>query len=79
VFPRLAHRLVRFNQSYHLPEHVACARESVATLPVNLCHVHELKLASLVHGGGWQELESFLDFGRLGVGEEDEGLEFGSI
>jgi hypothetical protein len=26
-----------------------------------------LKLASLVHGGGEQELESLLEFGRLGV------------
>ncbi len=45
------------------------------------CHVHKLKLAkarvyALVHGGGWQELESLLDFGRLGVEEGDEGLEF---
>ena len=35
------------------------------------------KLASLVHGGGWQELESLLDFGRVGVEEGGEGLEFG--
>ena len=45
------------------------------------CHVHKLKLAkarvyALVHGGGWQEVESLLDFGRLGVEEGDEGLEF---
>ena len=31
---------------------------------VNLSHVQELKLARLVHGGGWQELGSFLDFDR---------------
>jgi hypothetical protein len=30
-------------------------------------NVQQLKLASLVHGGGQQELESLLDFGRLGV------------
>ena len=31
------------------------------------CKVQKLKPASLVHGGGWQELESLFDFGRLGV------------
>jgi hypothetical protein len=36
-----------------------------------------LKLACLVHGGGQQELESLLDFGRLGVEERGEGSEFG--
>jgi len=30
-----------------------------------------------VRGGGWQELESLLDIGRLGVEEGGEGLEFG--
>jgi len=30
-----------------------------------------------VHGGGWQELESLLDFGRLGVQQGSEGLELG--
>jgi hypothetical protein len=44
--------------------------------------VQELKLAqarvsALVHGGGWQELERLLDFGRLGVKEGGEGLEVG--
>ena len=33
----------------------------------NFCNAHKLKLASLVHGGGWQKLESLLDLGRLGV------------
>jgi len=49
--------------------------------------VQELKLASLVHGASQQELESLLDFGRLGVPvlrpyrtkceEGGKGLEFG--
>jgi hypothetical protein len=29
-----------------------------------------------MHGGGQQELEILLDFGRLGVEEGSEGLEF---
>ena len=40
-------------------------------------HAHKLKLASLVHGGGRQELERLLDFGRVGVEGGGEGLEFG--
>ena len=36
-------------------------------LPVNLVHAQRLKLASLVHGGSQQGLESLLDFARLGV------------
>ena len=40
-------------------------------------NVQQLKLASLVHGGGERELESLLDFGRLGVEGGGEGLEFG--
>lgn len=35
--------------------------------------LQELKLASLVHGGGYQKLGSLLDFGRLGLGEGGEG------
>jgi hypothetical protein len=38
-------------------------------------HAHKPKLASLVHGGGKQEVESLLDFGRLGVEEGGKGLE----
>jgi hypothetical protein len=34
-------------------------------------------LASLVHGGGQQELESLLDLGGLGVEQKDARLEFG--
>ena len=41
-----------------------------------LRNANQLKLASLVHGGGQQELESPLDFGGLGVEEGGEGLEF---
>ena len=44
--------------------------------PVNLCNVQELKLASRVHGGGWQELEGLLVFERLGIKQGGEGLEF---
>jgi len=39
--------------------------------------VQQLKLASLVHGGGKQELEGLLNVGRLGVEEGGEGLECG--
>ena len=37
--------------------------------------VPEIKLASLVHGGGEQELGSLLDFGRVGIKQGGEGLE----
>ncbi|MGA9347896.1 MAG: hypothetical protein WBW48_03705, partial [Anaerolineae bacterium] len=38
--------------------------------------VQELKLASLVHGGGEQGLQSLLECRRLGVEGGGEGLEF---
>ena len=44
---------------------------------INLCHAQKLKLACLVHGGCQEELESLLDFERLGLKEGSEGLEFG--
>jgi len=47
-------------------------RESVVPTAINLGHAHKLKLPSLVHGGGWQELESLLNFGRLGVEEREK-------
>jgi len=40
-----------------------------------LSGVSWFKPASLVHGSGWQELESVLDFGRLGVEERGKKLE----
>jgi hypothetical protein len=44
---------------------------------LNLCNIQKLKFASLVHGGRQEELESLLDFARLGVEEGNEGLGFG--
>jgi hypothetical protein len=42
-----------------------------------LCNVQQLKLAGLVHGGGQQELESLLDFGRLASRREAKGWRLG--
>jgi hypothetical protein len=47
-----------------------------ATRKVQERKLAKARVSALVHGGGWQELESLLDFGRLGVEEGDEGLEF---
>ena len=55
--------------SRHLP--------TIVPPPINLSNVQKLELASFVHGSGQQELESLLDFGRLGVKQGSEGLEFG--
>jgi hypothetical protein len=48
-------------------------------LTINLCNVQQFKPTSLVHGGGQQELESLLVFGRLDVQELSEGLEIMSL
>jgi hypothetical protein len=37
----------------------------------------QFTLASLAHDGSKKELKSLLDFGRLGVKQGSEGLEFG--
>ena len=61
----------------HHAEHVTRTRlEGVVPAVVNLCNVQELKLTSLVHGRGYQELKDVLDFGRLGVKQGSESLEF---
>ena len=61
----------------HHAERFAYTTECVMPPAINLYHAHKLELASLVHGSSQQELESLLDFGRLGVEKGGEGLEFG--
>jgi len=70
---------IRYIQSRRLAKRLAHTAECVVLLTINFCHVQKLKLASLVHGGGWQELESLLDLGRLDVEEGGEGLEVGGF
>jgi hypothetical protein len=48
---------------------------SVVPPAINLPNIQQLKLPRLLHGSGWQELESLLDFGRLGVEEGGGGSE----
>ena len=38
--------------------HHAHTRIQLSSQPVNLCHVHKLKLASLVHGCGWKDCKA---------------------
>jgi hypothetical protein len=42
-------------------------------LPVHLDHAHQLKLASLVHGGGQEELEKYKHHGRVKVARRVDG------